>query len=87
MRFKDNWIGKIILGVVFSIFMLVVSLAMLLVVLPLALVPLGIALIAPSAATVTGGIISLLLIFFSFFVVGWAVLYFYKKNVFVYKKR
>lgn len=87
MKFKNNIIGKFVLGLVFSIFMLVVSLAMMLVVIPIVLVPVGVALVSPTAASIVGGLASLVLLFLSFFVVGWAVFYFYRKNVFVYKRR
>lgn len=87
MKFKNNIIGKFVLGLVFSIFMLVVSLVMMLVVIPVVLVPMGVALVSPTAASIVGGFVSLVLLLFSFFVVGWAVFYFYKKNTFVYKRR
>ena len=87
MRFKDNAMGKIILGLVFGIFMLVVSLAMSLVIFPIVLIPLGVALVSPTVATMVGAIVSLGVLIFTFFVVGWAVFYFYKKNTFVYKSR
>lgn len=87
MKFKNDVFGKLVLGIVFSVFMLVVSLIMMLVVLPVALLPLGVALISPSVATFVGAISSVAILLISFFVIGWAIFYFYKKNTFIYKSR
>lgn len=87
MRFSNSAFGKIVLGIVFAVFMLVVSLVMSLGILPMVLIPLGVALVSPTVATVIGGVISLGILIFSFFVLGWAVFYFYRKNTFVYKSR
>lgn len=89
MKFKDTIISKLILGVIFTLFMLLVSLVFALVLIPVFLVQMGVVLIGGSTSigTILLSIIGLLIFLASFFVVGWAVFYFYKKNVFSYKKR
>lgn len=89
MKFRSGVRGYLKLGVIFGLFMLVISLLFALVVIPALLIPLGIGLLTGSGSLVLGFsvIIALLLFVGSFMVVGWAVMYFYRKNVFVHKRR
>ena len=89
MKFKNDWWGKLKLGIVFSLFMLAVSLIITLVVLPVVLIPFGIMLFTGSNPFigVIGGALSLIVLVLTLFLVGWAVFYFYRKNVFIYKRR
>lgn len=89
MKFRSSVWGYLKLGVIFSLFMLVISLLFALVIIPAILIPFGVGLLTGSASLsqVFGGVIALLLFVVSFMVVGWAVFYFYRKNMFVYKRR
>jgi hypothetical protein len=62
---------------------------MMFVIFPLAIIPMGVALLTGggSILTIVGGIFSILILLISLTVVGWAVFYFYRRNVFIYKKR
>ncbi len=88
MKFKKGAWGYLKLGVIFTLFMFVISLIFMFVIIPLMLVPMGVGLLTGSATTATllGGVVSLLLLFISFVVVGWAVFYFFRKNTFIYKR-
>lgn len=89
MKFGSSVRGYLKLGVVFSLFMLVISLLFGFVIIPALLIPLGIGLLTGSGSLVLGFsvVIALLVFVMSFMVVGWAVMYFYRKNVFIHKKR
>lgn len=89
MKFGSSVRGYLKLGVVFSLFMAVISLLFVLVIIPALLIPLGIGLLTGSGslALVFSVIVLLLVFVVSFMVVGWGVMYFYRKNVFVHKKR
>jgi hypothetical protein len=89
MKFEKGIFGYLKLGIVFSLFMLVVMLIFTLVVLPVVLIPtLGVILTGGSSIfTYMGAIFSVFLIIISFIVIGWAVYYFNKKNIFIGRKR
>lgn len=88
MKFGSSVRGYLKLGVIFGLFMLVISLLFALVIIPVLLIPLGIGLLTGSGSLVLGFsvVIALLVFVMSFMVVGWAVMYFYRKNVFVHKR-
>jgi len=89
MKFGSSVRGYLKLGVIFGLFMSVISLLFALVIIPMLLIPLGIGLLTGSGSLVLGFsvVIALLVIVMSFMVVGWAVMYFYRKNVFVHKRK
>lgn len=89
MKFTDNLVGKFVLGVVFSLFMLLVTLVFVIVLIPVFLMEFLATFLGGSATPVMmfTALIGLLVLLASFLMIGWAVFYFYKKNTFIYRKK
>jgi hypothetical protein len=86
MKFHDTLTSKFLLGVIFSLFMLAVTFVFMVLLIPVLLVEFGAAFIGAPGAIING-ILGLLVLLATFLVVGMAVFYFYKKNIFIYRKR
>ena len=88
MKFQDNWLGRLVLGIIFTLFMAVVVLLYTIVLIPVFLLEFGVIIIGGATTPVQAftGLLGIFVLVASFVVTGWAVMYFYKKNTFVYKR-
>jgi hypothetical protein len=88
MRFKNTVLDYFKVGIIFTIFMMIVVFIFTIAVSLIAVPPVILmdALGDPIASMMGAGF-GLFLILLTFVVLGWAIMFFYKRNIFVFKRR
>lgn len=88
MKFKNTMLDYFKVGIIFTIFMMIVMFVFTIAVSLISVPPIVLMdILGDPAASMMGAGFSLFLILLTFVVLGWAVVFFYKKNVFVFKRR